>query len=160
LILAFVTLIRKQHASLQHWIAILNCGSTDEHGTFLCKSPGLSPNIDFETGNLDGWTCYIGSAGESNGVNMISLQAVGGPVPDRQTMYTNDGSDQRDEYGGFPVNCPNGSGHSVRLGNNIAGTQAEGLSYTFTIPANQNIYSLIYYYAVVFQDPNHDLSTA
>lgn len=32
---------------------------------------------------------------------------------------------------------------------------AEGISYEFTIPANQNIYSLIYHYAVVFQDPNH-----
>ncbi|HET9823854.1 MAG TPA: T9SS type B sorting domain-containing protein, partial [Chitinophagaceae bacterium] len=53
------------------------------------------------------------------------------------------------------VLCPNGSGHSVRLGNPLPGTEAEGLSYEFTIPANQNTYSLIYHYAVVFQDPNH-----
>lgn len=115
-------------------------------------------NIDFESGTFDGWECYIGSAGESNGVNMISLQPSGGPIPGRHTMYTaTSGPPELDEYGGFPVNCPNGSGHSVRLGNNIAGTQAEGLSYTFTIPANMNTYSLIYYYAVVFQDPNHEI---
>lgn len=60
-----------------------------------------------------------------------------------------------DPYGGFPINCPNGSGYSIRLGNDLGGGQAEGISYEFTIPANQNTYSLIYHYAVVFQDPNH-----
>jgi gliding motility-associated-like protein len=61
----------------------------------------------------------------------------------------------RDPYGGFSVNCPNGSGHSIRLGNDRGGGEAEGISYEFTIPANRNTYSLMYYYAVVFQDPNH-----
>ncbi|MFZ1786625.1 MAG: PKD domain-containing protein [Ferruginibacter sp.] len=60
-----------------------------------------------------------------------------------------------DAYGGFPVNCPNGSGHSIRLGNNSAGREAEGVSYDFTIPAGANTYNLIYNYAVVFQDPGH-----
>jgi gliding motility-associated-like protein len=60
-----------------------------------------------------------------------------------------------DEYGGFPVVCPNGSGYSIRLGNNLPGTQAEGVSYQFKIPPDRNVYSLIYHYAVVFQDPNH-----
>jgi hypothetical protein len=62
-----------------------------------------------------------------------------------------------DPYGGFPVNCPNGSGRSIRLGNNRAGTEAEGASYEFTIRANKDVYSLIYHYAVVFQDPNHEI---
>ena len=61
-----------------------------------------------------------------------------------------------DQYGGFPVNCPNGSGFSIRLGNDLPGTEAEGIAYEFTIPANRNVYSLIYHYAVVFQDPNHE----
>src|SRR5678810_122139 len=42
-------------------------------------------------------------------------------------------------------------------GNNRGGGQAEGISYEFTIPAGQDIYSLIYHYAVVFQDPNHEV---
>ena len=50
---------------------------------------------------------------------------------------------------------PNGSGYSIKLGNDIAGTEAEGISYEFIIPANRNEYSLIYHYAVVFQDPFH-----
>lgn len=61
-----------------------------------------------------------------------------------------------DPYGGFPVNCPNGSGNSVRLGNDQSGTEAEGMSYEFTIPLNKNEYSLIYNYAVVFEDPSHE----
>lgn len=35
------------------------------------------------------------------------------------------------------------------------GAQSERVSYTFSIPAGQNDYSLIYNYAVVFQNPNH-----
>ena len=111
-------------------------------------------NIDFEAGTFNGWTCYTGSAAAVNGQNVISL-GVSGPVNDRHTMYTRTAVPELDQYGGFPVVCPNGSGHSIRLGNNVAGTEAEGVSYEFTIPANRNVYSLIYHYAVVFQDPNH-----
>jgi gliding motility-associated-like protein len=69
-------------------------------------------------------------------------------------MY-NRGTTEKDFFGGFPVICPNGSGHSIRLGNSFGGGEAEGISYEFVIPANQNEYSLIYHYAVVFQDPLH-----
>jgi len=113
------------------------------------------PNIDFETGTFSGWTCYIGTTAAVNGENIINISPAS-PTPNRQTMYSyaaNAG--ELDEYGGFPVVCPNGSGYSIRLGNNLPGTQAEGVSYQFTIPSNQNVYSLIYHYAVVFQDPNH-----
>jgi gliding motility-associated-like protein len=69
-------------------------------------------------------------------------------------MYTKN-SGELDPYGGFPVNCPNGSGHSIKLGSTQAGGEAEGVSYEFTIPANDNAYTLLYNYAVVFQSPNH-----
>jgi gliding motility-associated-like protein len=126
-------------------------------GYFSANAQNCPANIDFETGTFNGWTCYIGSSAAVNGQNVISLSPSGGPVPDRHTMYSANRGDGVDEYGGFPVNCPNGSGHSIRLGNNSAGTEAEGISYEFTIPANQNVYSLIYHYAVVFQDPNHEI---
>jgi gliding motility-associated-like protein len=122
---------------------------------FPAISQDCPPNIDFENGNFDGWECYIGMASESNGENHILLSPAGGPVFNRQTMYSAN-TGELDQYGGFPVSCPNGSGHSIRLGNNEAGTQAEGISYTFTIPQGKDVYSLIYYYAVVFQDPNHE----
>jgi gliding motility-associated-like protein len=70
-------------------------------------------------------------------------------------MYSSNPGAGVDEYGDFPRNCPNGSGHSIKLGNNTAGTEAEGISYDFTIPATANTYNLIYNYAVVFQDPGH-----
>ena len=131
-------------------------------GLFSCFSyhslyaQGCPPNIDFETGTFDGWTCYTGTAEVVNNENVIALQPSGGPVFNRHTMYTANTNAGVDPYGGFPVNCPNGSTHSIRLGNDLAGTQAEGVSYEFTIPADQDQYSLIYHYAVVFQDPNHE----
>ena len=114
------------------------------------------PNIDFETGTFAGWTCYTGSVAAINNQNVINLFPAGGPVGDQHTMYSAAGSgNATDFYGGFPVICPNGSGYSVKLGNDRGGAQAEGISYEFIIPANRNSYSLIYHYAVVFQDPNH-----
>ena len=112
------------------------------------------PNLDFETGTFSGWTCYSGNV-EAVGIqNIINLYPSGSPVYDQHTMYVN-GITELDPYGGFPVNCPNGSGHSIKLGNNQGGGLAEGISYEFTIPANRSVYNLIYHYAVVFQDPNH-----
>lgn len=111
-------------------------------------------NIDFENGTFDGWTCYTGFTEAVGDQNVITLYPSG-PVANRHTMYTSNTGAGLDPYGGFPVNCPNGSHHSIKLGNNQGGAEAEGVSYDFTIPANQNIFSLIYNYAVVFQDPNH-----
>ncbi len=114
------------------------------------------PNIDFENGTFANWTCYTGNTASVGGVNQINL-SVSGPVPERHTMYTAN-SGEVDAYGGFSVNCPNGSSHSIRLGNDMGGGEAEGVSYEFTIPATQDEYSLIYHYAVVFQDPVHEVS--
>ena len=111
------------------------------------------PNIDFENGDFSGWTCYTGNTAAVNNQNEINL-SLSGAITGRHTMYTAN-SGLVDPYGGFTVNCPNGSGHSIRLGNDQGGGEAEGISYEFTIPANRNVYSLMYYYAVVFQDPNH-----
>ena len=113
-------------------------------------------NIDFESGTFENWTCYTGRTSAVGTSNLISLNRNGGPVISRHTMYSDaNNSDELDPYGHFPVVCPNGSGYSIRLGNNLAGGQAEGISYEFTIPPNENSYSLIYHYAVVFQSPNH-----
>lgn len=112
------------------------------------------PNIDFESGTFDGWTSYTGFTAAVNNSNEINLSVSAPALGDRHTMYTSN-SGLKDLYGGFSVNCPNGSGHSIRLGNDRGGGEAEGISYEFTIPANRNVYSLMYYYAVVFQDPNH-----
>lgn len=111
-------------------------------------------NINFEDGNFSGWTCYTGVTSAVGNENVISLSPTGGALYNRHTMYSAN-SNLKDIYGGFPVACPNGSGHSVKLGSTEAGGQAEGISYEFTIPENNNSYTLTYYYAVVFQAPHH-----
>lgn len=123
---------------------------------FAGKSQSCPFNIDFEQGNFAGWTCYTGSVASVGGQNVISFNYSGMPVYNRHTIYgPNSGFD---EYGGFPKNCPNGSRYSLKLGNDLAGTEAEGVSYDFNVPANADVYNLIYNYAVVFQDPAHDPS--
>ena len=116
-------------------------------------------NIDFESGTFDKWTCYTGYTSAVGDQNVISLTPSGGAVGEKHTMYTaGANSNELDPFGNFPVLCPNGSGHSIRLGSTTAGGEAEGISYEFTIPANENAYSLTYHYAVVFQSPNHRIN--
>ncbi len=111
-------------------------------------------NIDFEKGNFDGWTCYDGSVSDGGGVNVFSLFETGGPMNDKHTIIpANSGVDP---FGGFSMSSPNNSAYSIRLGNASGGGQAEAISYEFTIPAGRDKYSLLYYYAVVFEDPNHN----
>jgi gliding motility-associated-like protein len=112
------------------------------------------PNIDFENGNFDGWTLYTGNVTVANG---ITLTAGFGDDTRQQIMSSlNPGPDSLDYFGHFPVYCPNGSRHSLKLGNTDGGAQAEGISYEFTIPVNAHHFNITYYYAVVFQDPGHD----
>ena len=116
-------------------------------------------NIDFESGSFNNWTCYTGYTSAVGDDNVISLTPSGGPVDAKHTMYTaGANSSELDPFGNFPVICPNGSGHSIKLGSTAAGGEAEGISYEFTIPPNENSYSLTYHYAVVFQSPNHRIN--
>lgn len=112
------------------------------------------PNIDFEDGTFTGWTCYTGSVAAVGDQNVISIYPSG-PVMGRHTIFPSVPFAGLDPYGGFPISCPNGSGYSIRLGNDQGGGEAEGISYEFTIPAGRDVYNLIYHYAVVFQDPDH-----
>ncbi|HEX2683139.1 MAG TPA: hypothetical protein VHL77_04370, partial [Ferruginibacter sp.] len=120
------------------------------------------PNIDFEQGNFNGWECWVGHAYNQSNKNVILWDDAPGPVnpalyPTRFQMMSNPPGNGRDPFGMFPRNCPNGSGHSIQLGNaDIPGNhQAEGVSYTFTIPMGQNTFNIIFHYAIVFQGPQH-----
>ena len=62
----------------------------------------------------------------------------------------------KDKYGNFPVVCPFGGNYSVKLGNDLNDAEAEGISYTFTVPGNIDTFTFTYFYAVVFEDPGHD----
>lgn len=110
------------------------------------------PNIGFETGTFANWDCAIGSISNVDGSITLSPSS---PVFFRHTLFQNSNNQAKDPYGGFPINCPNGSNYSIQLGNSSTGRQAEQVSYTFTIPADKNNYSIIYNYAVVLQNPTH-----
>lgn len=110
------------------------------------------PNIGFEKGNFDNWETLKGSIDGGGNITM-SAQA---PDPNNHVMMSaaTDGK-MVDEYGGFPVVCPNGSGYSVRLGMATGGRDAHGLTYTFVVPKTNGDYSIIYNYAVVLENPTH-----
>jgi gliding motility-associated-like protein len=106
----------------------------------------VSPNIGFDNGSFEHWECWAGTA-----TNLNSLM-VGAPVSLRHTILS--GTKEIDNYGKFPVLCPNGSKYSIKLGNEITGSQAERVSYTFKVPASGE-YTIIFDYAVVLQNPAH-----
>lgn len=100
-------------------------------------------NIDFESGNLNGWTTSTGYNPDYNALGCC--QNVGGA----QTIVTGAGVDA---CGGFPLVAAGGN-FSVRLGNNGTGGIADRLEQTFSVTsANANF---TYRYAVVFEDPGH-----
>jgi gliding motility-associated-like protein len=113
------------------------------------QNAGCPENIGFENGTLKNWQCYTGLIDRSGNISVTSSA----PTPGRHSIikYL---PNQLDPYGKFPVTCPNGSTYSLKLGNDNTGAQVERVSYTFTVPNNQ-AYSIIYNYAVVFQNPDH-----
>ncbi len=108
------------------------------------------PNIDFEEGTFRGWQCYSGSFR----TGIINVAATP-PVNSRHDILATPPGNGRDIYGNFTKNCPNGSGYSIKIGNETTGETADRVSYTFTIPSGQNIYNLIYNYALVLNDAGH-----
>ncbi len=133
-------------------------------GCFFNKAkaqPGLCPpNLDFELGDFSNWVCRAGTVAISGGLNTITWNSVGPPVATLHTMIPAPTAGI-DFYGGFPQSCPNGSGFSVKLGNETAttnggiGREAAGVSYTYTIPATATTFSIFFWYAVVLQNPGH-----
>lgn len=113
------------------------------------------PNISFENGNFGNWQAATGKVNDV-GINNIITMTGSGAVTDRHTIYDKTANPGTDPYGKFARVSPDGGRYSVRLGNNGIGAQAERLSYTLKVPANQPDFTLTYYYAVVFQDPKHD----
>lgn len=112
------------------------------------------PNIDFEMGNFNGWQCSIGKTTSNGSLNNINL-SNSSPTSKRHELMSS--KTDKDQFGDFPVVCPFGGNYSVKLGNNEINAEAEGISYTFTVPPMQDSFTFTFFYAVVFQDPGHDL---
>ncbi len=136
--------------------AILCFGTTSYSQSSVCP-----PNIDFEMGDLSGWSYYTGSCCPL----VISTTAVP-PIACRHTLTQASGlvgctssptpgfpPMARDEYGNFPIVAPGGGTYSLKLGNKSVSRQAERARFYVPIPAGADNYSLIYRYAVVLQNP-------
>ncbi|WP_161834397.1 gliding motility-associated C-terminal domain-containing protein [Sediminibacterium soli] len=131
------------------WICLPILFVADGFGQGLCPA-----NIGFENGSFSGWQCYAGDISNTGSVSMQNTQPINGI----HTLYQNTAPQVKDTFGGFPVNCPNGSGYSIKLGHGLARGKAQAVTYTFTIPPGQNDYSLIFNYAVVLQNPADHLA--
>ena len=129
--------------------------TTTKHGkpTLFGITNDCPPNIGFEDGNFAQWSFYEGSAVDSNNINITTnMQAVAQPT---NAFILTNASSGNDPYGGFPRLCPFScaGSHSMQLGNDGVNAVADRASYAFTVPNNHFV--LTYYYAVVFQDPDH-----
>lgn len=103
-------------------------------------------NSGFEYGNFTHWLLYTGSCCPIVANNLTGAQ------PNRHVITSGNGTDP---YGGFPVVSPGGGNYSMKLGNDNVNSQAEKARFYVHVPAGVNNYSLIYRYAVVFEDPGH-----
>ena len=117
-------------------------------------------NIGFEDGTFNNWECYIGEISGTGGMfanaprpATVNLQ-YSPPVVGQHTVIKR--SNDVDYYGEFSLNAPNGSDYIVQLGNDQINRGAERISYTINVPKNVESYSIIFNYAVVFQNPGHE----
>ncbi len=122
---------------------LLLCGSVN------AQSP--TPNIDFELGNTSIWHFSIGGCCPINASATVFIP----PMPNRHTLTSGPGVDP---YGLFPVVAPDGGSYSLKLGNDSASANSERARYHVHVPPGMVDFSLIYRYAVVFQDPGHAAS--
>ncbi|MFT5778015.1 MAG: hypothetical protein ACI837_000963, partial [Crocinitomicaceae bacterium] len=107
---------------------------------------GPCVNMDFETGDLSGWTLTRGNVDGSAPYSFVGEFPVGpGPY---HTVY----GGGVDPVCGIPRVDPLGGGFSTRLGNGTGvGARAARIKQTFLVDATNYLFT--YSYAVVFQSP-------
>jgi gliding motility-associated-like protein len=106
------------------------------------------PNIDFEQGTLANWELFTGTCCP------INSNVPGASLQQHQIMTVSD----TDFYGKFPCVPPGSGNYTLKIGNDNTGSESERARYTLRIPAGLNNYSILYRYAVVFEDPSHSQS--
>lgn len=116
-------------------------------------------NIGFERGSLTNWQCFTGEI-SGTGRNFPNAQrpavisvTPSAPVNGIHTLIPQ--GTNLDPYGNFSLNAPNGSNYVIQLGNSNNGREAERISYTINVPSTVNEYSIVFNYAVVLENPDH-----
>ena len=105
-----------------------------------------NPNIDYESGTTSYWHFFTGSCCP------ISTPVSTSAILNRHTLTS---GTSIDPYGLFPIISPDGGSYSLRLGNSLPGAEAEKARYYIHVPASSSEFSILFRYAVVFQDPGH-----
>ncbi len=100
-------------------------------------------NVDFEWGNFEYWTKFVGSYGSD-------FTAVGPNEFPNRIGLTSAGVDANS---GYPMVAPNGGSYSVKLGNENTSGEKERLAYRFKVRADKPYFT--YRYALVLEDPDH-----
>jgi gliding motility-associated-like protein len=116
-----------------------------------CQSVVCPPNIDFENGNYDYWKFTYGP-NQFNPIYPPTTPTISGQSDTNHILTNGTGIDP---IGGFPIVAPGGGNYSLKLGNTGIGGQTETASYSVQVPPSVNNLSLIYRFAVVFEDPGH-----
>lgn len=125
-------------------------------GAFAQGGGQCPPNIGFESGTFANWKCYIGTVSVNKNATPPALVydlSETSPAYNQHTIIPK--GNAIDDFGEFSLNSPNGSDYVIKLGDSTGGHKSERVSYTLDVPANVNAYSIIFNYAVVLQNPNH-----
>lgn len=125
------------------------CCSTKGSFRTLCPNP---PIVAYDNLYAPNVTCYYGTY--TNPMQNIGVVDSGYLQPNsRHTIHYN--SAETDPRTGGLLHCvPDGYCTSVRLGNWLVGSEAECITYTFTIDTTDHDL-LIMKYASVMENPNH-----
>ncbi len=126
--------------------------------TCSCVTAQCPVNMGFENGTFDNWELFAGKISTSTG-EVTSMNPTFARENTNFQIIDNEAAAKDktlDEFGFFPVNSPNGSKYSVKIGLPSGGSDIFKLTYTFKAPDTQlEDYSIIYNYAVVLQDREH-----
>ncbi|MBW7867964.1 MAG: PKD domain-containing protein [Brumimicrobium sp.] len=116
--------------------------------SFSLRAGASCQNMDFEDGNLNGWTLRDGKVDGSVDYSFVD-NGPGSAGPN--FLIVNGGTDP---VTGISRLNPNGGAYSCRLGDGTGtGSNAARMYQTFNVDATNTIFK--FSYAVVFQDPNH-----
>jgi gliding motility-associated-like protein len=140
-------MVRNSTRFLIAFFAIIICCVDVTYAQVYCPT-----NIDFEQGNLNYWNFYTASNNGSAGVSTLVSTA---PLTNRDVLTSGTATDY---YGGFPIVDPMSGSYSLRLGNDSVNAQVDQAKFKINVPSSTNNYSLIYRYAVVFENPSHTAS--
>ncbi len=119
-------------------------------GFLLSAQAQCPPNIDFETAGTGNWLYWRGSCYSPGGVMPTYTFTSCAPVPTLHTLTSTPGTDY---YGGFPVVAPGGGLHSLKLGKDSINYSTMKCAYNVHVPSGPGLYSFIYRYAVVLENP-------